>query len=60
MEKKEYFCTSCKKFVKARSGLGIASIGLAGDVFPAMTCDECGSPVMEMSKEQKLPIKRFE
>lgn len=59
---KEYFCPSCKKFVRnIRSEFGTkimpSWISSAGEL-PVFVCDECDTPVMEFTKtDKKLKTK---
>lgn len=54
MQKKEYFCPTCKKFVKEiRSEFGAKIMptwnASAGEL-PVFVCDKCETPVMELTK----------
>lgn len=54
MQKKEYFCPNCKKFVKdIRSEFGskmMPGFNSPGGELPAFVCNDCGAPVMEFTK----------
>lgn len=57
MPDKEYFCPSCKKFVKkisSRFGTQVMPdwTTSAGEL-PVFVCEECETPVMEFVKSKK-------
>lgn len=56
MEKKEFFCPTCKKFVKDVYSSGIQGT-FAASYHPALVCRECDTAVMELTKTDKKSKK---